>query len=166
LTRLPSQLAKYQTWANEIKEEYGSIVNFLLQKRLYWQPLPSDDPTATPKFATKNPTPFAERSDYRILVNDWPYGLEPGIKHICVWLKTPLPVDDIKGALTEEGFIMVNNFMKETFEKGLGLDGMDKVIWFKNYTATQSIRAVDHVHVLFRDVNGEVVDSVLEKPPF
>jgi len=166
LTRLPSQLVAYQKWSMQTKEEYGSTVNFLLQKRLYWQSIPSEDPDAPPRFVAKSATPFAERSDYRILINDWPYGLEPGIKHICVWLKTPLPVDNVKGALTAEGFAMVDDFVKETFEKGLGLEGMDKVIWFKNYFATQSIRVVDHVHILLRDVDNSLVDPILEKPPF
>jgi len=92
--------------------------------------------------------------------------LEPGIKHICVWLKSPLPVDFEKGALTPEGTKIVHDFVKKTFDRQLGVEGMDRVQWFKNYTATQSIRAVDHIHVLLRNVDWAKLDELLEKPPF
>ena len=140
------------------------MTNFLVQKRLYWEPLPSDDEDAPPKFAFENPVPFAARSDYRILLNDWPYGVTPDIKHICVWLKTPLPKDSVKGALTDEGTDMVNTFIKNKIEQPLGIEGQDKLQWFRNYTILQSIRSVDHVHVLLRGVDEELLDALLEKP--
>jgi hypothetical protein len=97
-------------------------------------------------------------------MNDWPYGLAPGIKHICVWLKVRLPVDDVMGDLTDEGRKMVDRFVQETFVQGLGVEGADQVIWFKNWTGLQSIRGVDHVHVLVRDVDEEKLEGILEKP--
>jgi Protein of unknown function (DUF3605) len=163
LTRLPSELAKYRVWCNKIKAEYGTVLTFLMQERLFWEPLPASDSGIAPTFAFKNPTPFADRSDYRIIVNDWPYGLVPGIKHICVWLKTPLPIDTTKGALTKEGTDMVNEFVRKTFEEPLGVVGKDKVVWFKNYWSTQSVRAIDHVHVLFRDIDDAELDPLIEK---
>lgn len=164
LTRLPSQLRAYQAWSAQIKEEYGSTTNFLLQKRLYWKLLPAEGDEAPFKFEIANDVPFAARSDYRILLNDWPYGLEPCITHICVWLKTPLPVDSIEGALTPEGTAMVDKFIDEKIIRPLGAVGQDKVQWFKNYTVLQSIRSIDHVHVLIRNIDLQVIDRLLEKP--
>jgi len=163
LTRLPSQLHAYLIWSAEIKAQYGSITAFLLKKRVQWDPLPSTSEASAPTFSYENPVPFADRSDYRILMNDWPYGLAPGIKHICVWLKVRLPVDDVMGDLTDEGRKMVDRFVQETFVRGLGV-GVDQVIWFKNWTGLQSIRGVDHVHVLVRDVDEEKLEGILEKP--
>jgi hypothetical protein len=164
LTRLPSQLRLYRVWSAGTKVEYGTITNFLLKKRLYWEAIPSDKADEPPRFVCEDPVPFKARSDYRILLNDWPYGLAPDIRHVCVWLKTPLPVDTEKGALTEEGRVMVNDFVGEHITKALGVEGQDKVAWFKNYTVLQSIRAVDHVHVLLRDVDEKRLDAILEKP--
>lgn len=126
----------------------------------------SPDSSSPPEFEYKSPIPFAERDDYRILINDWPYGLEPNLRHICVWLKTPLPVDNQLGALTAEGFEMVEKFVRETFDRPLGVEGDDKVVWFKNPTSIQSIRSVHHVHVLIRDVEFEAIQKIVEIPPF
>jgi len=147
-----------------MKAEYGNITNFLLQKRLYWKPLPSYDPSQPPSFSYKDPTPFVERSDYRILINNWPYGLAPGIKHICVWLKMRLPVVEETGDLTDHGEAMVNEFVERIFTQGLGLEGKDKVTWFKNWVGLQSVRGLEHIHVLVRDVDEVALDKILERP--
>jgi hypothetical protein len=166
LTRLPSQLRLYQQWSGEISKQYGSSTNFLIQERLYWKQIASGNPDEPLRFNYKSPVPFAERKDYRILINDWPYGLEKNIKHICVWLKNRLPADKTTGRITKEGFDLIQNFVQETFHKGLGVEGQDKVLWFRNYTILQSIRAIDHVHVLVQDVDDATLDAILEKPPF
>lgn len=80
---------------------------------------------------------------------------------MVIWLKTPLPSEPTKGALTEEGAAMIRRFVDERFVKGLGI-GAEKVQWFKNWTILQSVRAVDHVHVLLKDVTAEEVDRVVE----
>jgi len=159
LTRPPAAFKAYMEWSDQIKKKYGSIITFLLEKKLYWNQV------SPMKFHVKSEIPFAERSDYRILANDWPYGLESGIKHVCIWLKAPLPVDSVKGALTEEGTKLVDDFVKKTFDRALGVEGLDRVLWYKNFTSIQSIRAIDHVHVYIRDVDWDKLDSILEKPP-
>jgi hypothetical protein len=128
------------------------MTNFLLQERLRWTPLPSSDPSAGPTFTVQDPTPFASTNDFLVLPNDWPYGLAPGIKHICVWLKDRLPVDDIEGDLTKEGREMVQHFVDDRFVKPLG---SDRVLWFKNWAKLQSVRGVEHFHVLVKDVSAE-----------
>lgn len=150
LTRLPSDLRRYLAWSASTKEEYGNMTNFLLRKRLRWAALPSSDPSAGPTFAVENPTPFASTNDYLVLPNDWPYGLAPGIQHVCVWLKDRLPVDDVEGDLTKEGRKMVQHFVDERFVKVLGAD---RVLWFKNWARLQSVRGVEHFHVLVKGVS-------------
>jgi hypothetical protein len=161
LTRLPSQLRAYLAWTTKTKEEYGDMTSFLLQKRLYWEPKPSTDPSAPPSFYYKNPVPFAERDDVRILVNDWPYGLAPGIKHVCVWLKVRLPLRE-DGDLADNGKEMVQTFVDKTFVKGLGVEGQDRVQWFKNWAGLQSVQGIEHVHVLLRDVDENLLNSTVE----
>jgi hypothetical protein len=141
------------------------MTNFILQRRVCWDDY---DPTSLaagdPVFRYKSPIPFYEREDYRILVNDWPYGLAPGIVHICVWLKVRLPVDDVNGDLTPWGRKMVDVFVERTFVKALDVEGQDKVMWFKNWTGLQSVRGLEHVHVLVRDVKKELLHAVVERP--
>lgn len=151
-------------WNVEQKKAYGNITNFLLKNRLHWVPLPGSSETGAPTFTPKTGVPFADRSDYRILINDWPYGLEPGIKHVCVWLKVRLPVDDVDGDLTPEGKKMVVDFVGKTFVEGLGVQGQDRVLWFKNWARLQSVRGLEHIHVLLRAVDGQKLDGILEQP--
>lgn len=32
--------------------------------------------------------------DIKIIYNDWPYGIDKSIVHLCVWTKFPLDVDE------------------------------------------------------------------------
>ena len=32
--------------------------------------------------------------DVKIIYNDWPYGIDKSIVHLCVWTKFPLDVDE------------------------------------------------------------------------
>jgi hypothetical protein len=179
LKRLPSQLRLYISWCSDIKAQYGSVTNFILQQRVKWEPLPTSTTTvstsginsAAPKFAYANATPFADRSDYRVLLNDWPYGFEPGITHIVVWLKTPVPADPETGVITEEGARLIGGFVERYFVQPMrdaGALGMDedakaKVVWFKNWIKLQSVRAVEHVHVLVRGATRQLLDDWCDK---
>jgi Protein of unknown function (DUF3605) len=162
LTRTPSQLRAYQEWSSNTKAQYGSVTNFLLTQRLHWTPLSSSN-TDEFSFALANPDePLTNPQDYLVLKNDWPYGLEPGIFHIVVWTKHRLPVDwDDDGRLTPEGHKLVDDFVNQEFATKLSVQGQDKVIWFKNYGSTSSIRTVDHVHVLVTGVDESEVIKVM-----
>lgn len=113
-----------------------------------------------------NPIPFADPSDYKILRNDWPYGLAPGIVHLLVWLRTPVPVKENGGDLTEESRDLIEEFVKRVFVgrlEGEGIEGAERrVIWFKNWSALQSVRSLEHVHILARDVPGHILEEWTE----
>ncbi|KAK4190127.1 hypothetical protein QBC35DRAFT_491445 [Podospora australis] len=159
LKRKPSDLRRYIKWTTETKAEYGNITNFLLAHRL---------PKAwgEPPFQPVSEIAFADPSDYRVLKNDWPYGFAPGISHIVVWSRTPIATDDTVGDMTPESRKIVADFIQRYFVDRLGPDGKDKVIWFKNWVALQSVRAVDHVHVLVRDVDPAVIEEWTEEQPW
>ena len=99
------------------------------------------------------PTPFENPGDYKVLVNDWPYGMEKGIVHLIVWIKHRLPATAEKGDLTEEGRRMVDGFVGSRFKERLG---QENVLWFRNWTGLQSVRALEHVHVLVRGDRGSI----------
>jgi hypothetical protein len=152
LKRKPSDLRRYIKWTADTKARYGDITSYLLAHRL---------PSAwgKPPFTPASKVPFADPSDYRVLINDWPYGLAPGITHIVAWSRTPIPTDDVVGDLTPESRRLVEEFVKRYFVDRLGPGGAEKVMWFKNWVALQSVRTVDHVHVLVRDVGEEVIQE-------
>ena len=154
LKRWPSQLKAYLAWTAYVKAKFGSATQYLLQQRLLWTPL-SD--TGVFKFELKSETPFEDPADYKIIMNDWTYAVTPGIKHIVVWSKKPLPVDR-EGALTTEGRKLVKEFVHREFRQKVGEEKEgEKVQWFKNTTNLQSVRSLEHVHVLVRGADEEVL---------
>ncbi|KAL4861523.1 hypothetical protein BDV12DRAFT_64704 [Aspergillus spectabilis] len=156
LKRKPSDLIRYLQWTKETKAQYGTITNYICLRRLGWQ-LPTEIASdGLPPFT--NPTPFADPSDYKILRNDWPYGLAKGISHLVVWSRTPIPVQDADGVITQESHALIEGFVQRTFvdrlaeERDNFPDPKSHVLWFKNYTALQSVRGLEHVHILLREV--------------
>jgi hypothetical protein len=160
LKRWPSALKAYLAWTAHVKQKYGGVKEYLLSQRLFWDPL--DDETGALKLAVKSTVPFSHCDDYTILRNDWTYAFEPGVRHIVVWLKQRLPVD-AEGALNEEGREMVRAFVKREFRVKAGeQEEGSKVIWFKNTTNLQSVRSLEHVHVLVRDVDEGVLEEWIQ----
>lgn len=145
LKRKPSDLRRYIAWSASTNAQYGSMTNYLLAHRLpqWW---------GRPPFIPNSPVPFEDASDYCILVNDWPYGLGEGILHIVVWSRAPIETDQKTGDVTDLSRARIQDFVKQTFMDRLGDDGKDRVMWFKNWVALQSVRNLEHIHVLVRDV--------------
>ena len=160
LKRKPSDLIRYKDWTNETKAAYGSITNFVLQERLHWTPLPvsSAEPETGPLFITESDVAFSSENDYKILYNDWPYGMAPGITHLVVWSKTRIPVEGAEGHLTVESREIIDRFVRRVFMDRLK-GPEEKVLWFKNWTGLQSVRGVEHIHVLVRDVDQAILDE-------
>lgn len=143
-----------------MKEKYGSVMSYLLQQRLFWEPIHDD--SGALKFDVKHPTPFAHPDDHEILRNDWTYAFEPGIRHIVVWLKQRLPVDS-EGGLNDEGRRIVDEFVRREFRHKAGEEKTDsKIIWFKNTTNLQSVRSLEHFHVLVREVDNDVLEQWMQ----
>ncbi|RMJ29059.1 hypothetical protein PHISP_00002 [Aspergillus sp. HF37] len=183
LIRRPSDLKRYIAWTSVIKAEYGSITNYVCSQRLGWdQPSGNGNgngsangtgptiPTPTTTSSYKNPIPFADPEDYRILRNDWPYGMDPGISHLVIWLRTPVAATEDEGRMTDDSRELIQKFVDKTFVARLAEAGFEDpaahVLWFKNWTALQSVRTVEHVHVLVRDVPEKLLlEWTGEGPP-
>jgi hypothetical protein len=152
-------------WTADTKAEYGSITRYLIAHRLpkAW----GDSPPYVPVSAA----PFADPSDYRVLVNDWPYGLTPDIIHIVVWTRTLIPTDPNTDDMTAESRAGVAAFVKRYFADSLtdadddGGIGEDRVLWFKNWVQLQSVRALEHIHVLVRDASPALVQKWTKELP-
>lgn len=157
LKRWPSSLKAYLAWTAHVKQKYGSVMAYLLSQRLFWEPV--DDGSDALRFEVKSQVPFEDPADFQILRNDWGYAFEAGIRHVVVWVKQRLPVDE-EGALSEIGRKAVEEFVRREFREKTGeRDKGEKVIWFKNTTNLQSVRSLEHVHVLLRDVDEGVLEQ-------
>ncbi|CAG8983154.1 hypothetical protein HYALB_00010302 [Hymenoscyphus albidus] len=148
LTRKPSDLRRYTSWCRQVKKEYGGVSDYVMQHRLPW---------GSPPFTYLSSTPLAEPADYKILLNDWPYGFTDDITHIVVWSKTPIATEEVSGDVTPESRRVLSEFVKKTFVDRLGGDE-DRVLWFKNWVHLQSVRALEHFHVLVRHATKEELE--------
>jgi len=139
-------------WTAETKAQYGSMTNYLLVHRLpkTW---------GSPPFTPASSIPFEDESDYRVLINDWPYGLTPDITHIVVWSRTVIETDPGTGDMTPESRQIVASFVKRFFIDKLGPDGDTRVLWFKNWVALQSVRALEHIHIMAKDVSKSTLEE-------
>jgi len=96
-----------------------------------------------------------------ILLNDWPYGITPNITHLIVWSKIRLLDQKPEGYLTHSSTALVQDFVQRIFIDRLAAKGVkntyDKILWFRNWTGLQSVRGLEHVHILVRDVPKDVL---------
>ncbi|PHH82359.1 hypothetical protein CDD82_6261 [Ophiocordyceps australis] len=152
LKRKPSDLRRYMKWTADTKAEYGTMTAYIVANLLpkSW---------GQPPFTPESDIPFANASDYKILLNDWPYGMEPDIKHLVVWTRTLIPTDPATGDMTLQSRAVVADFVKRKFADTLGPGGEDQVLWFKNWVALQSVRTLEHIHVLVRRVDDEMIQG-------
>lgn len=135
------------------------MTNFVCRERLHWEILPFSTEESGPTFACRDERPFASKDDFKILLNDWPYGISANITHVVVWLKTRIPVRQPEGFLTPESSKLIQDFVQKTFIDRLTRYGSadDRVQWFKNWVSLQSVRGLDHFHVLVRDMPKEML---------
>ncbi|ODQ53643.1 hypothetical protein SAICODRAFT_222705 [Saitoella complicata NRRL Y-17804] len=139
LRRLPGDLVKYLRWKKTLPPlGYTDIEKYIVAERLKWDnpPVPKSDKV------------FEYPEDWKILPNDFPYGVEPGIVHLVVWTKQR--IDEASGRgddLSPEGRAAVNEFCAETFPDMPA----ERLMWFKNWGPLRSVAGVEHFHVLLRD---------------
>lgn len=136
----------------DFQRKYGGVLNYIIRERLKWH---TEDGVIVPACETFLGSPH----DVKILPNDFPYGLDDGIKHLVVWSKAKIPQDST-GRITSEGAAMIEKYVAETFVKGLNMSA-DNVLWFKNYAALQSVRELEHFHVLLRDPSEEDLSRLI-----
>ncbi|KAF2666401.1 hypothetical protein BT63DRAFT_458762 [Microthyrium microscopicum] len=128
--RRPTVLRRYCKYMYDKWEQYGSYTAPLMAQ-LGWESL---------KPISKHP--FLCPSDYKIAVNDFPYGFGPEFCHLTVWSKSPLPNDE-SGFMKYSTEDLVDEFVKRTFAKHRG-----RRIWWANPQQRRSVEAIDHFHVL------------------
>lgn len=81
--------------------------------------------------------------------------------HIVCWTKAPIATqpDSIPaGDLTPESREIIDSYINRTFKQHLG---KENVLWFKNWASIQSVRSVEHIHVLVRGASEEFLKSVI-----
>lgn len=148
--RVPTDLRRYLEFKSAIEEKYGSVLQFVQQERLKWHTLePSGD------------APFCNPADYKILWNDWPYGIDMDITHLVVWTKFFFEVDPVTDDIVPSVRSSIEAFVCSKFcnPEDSGVD-RDQVIWFKNWSSLRSVGAIEHFHVMLYRARRDFVDKL------
>ncbi|KAF7718395.1 Uncharacterized protein PECH_008390 [Penicillium ucsense] len=148
--RVPSELRKYLQYIFRIKLQYGSVMRFVVMERLRWGIGALEDLQPSGR-------PFECAEDIRILYNDWPYGVDPGIIHLVVWTKFELSEDPATGDLTNEAREAIEQYVQATFCSRLA---PEQVIWFRNWKSLKSVHAVEHFHVMLHRPDMDFVREI------
>ena len=97
-------------------------MTFILKERLHWREEDLD-------VKVEKGRGFERAEDWKILCNDWPYGLDERIVHLVVWTKFEL-ADDEKGMLSVGAREMIESFVKEKFINFMGEENVSFVSSF------------------------------------
>jgi hypothetical protein len=117
--RVPSDLRRYLGYTWKLKQDHGSVMNFVLNERLHWEaPI------------TPRGEPFEHEEDIKILWNDWPYGLDERIVHLVIWTKFDLKEDPVTLDLTDNARTEIDNYVGKTFGS-ISKDNVSRVALFR-----------------------------------
>ncbi|KAI0160306.1 hypothetical protein GGR57DRAFT_415435 [Xylariaceae sp. FL1272] len=144
--RVPSQLRRYLEYNWKLKQDYGSVMNFVLTQRLHWS-IPMESRGG----------PFEYEEDVKILWNDWPYGIDHSIVHLVVWTKFDLEEDPVTLDLTDKARADIEAYIQTKFGSRVP---SDHLIWFKNWRSLKSVQAVEHFHVMLFDPDPRFIEEV------
>lgn len=150
LRRSPQDLRNYILWYSGVERQYGSIVEFVRQERLKWEwPIVATDAAL-----------FNHPDDFKIIRNDWPYGLAEGITHLVIWSKVSIAIDPDTSLPTAEATATIVSFLRRNFDKAFGSDFRNNVLWFKQKAEWQSVKSLDHIHVMLRGFAESEIDAL------
>jgi hypothetical protein len=108
--RSPSELRRYRQYIYQLEQNYGSVMDFIINHRLEWQSLTPSGP------------PFSSPDDMKVLYNDWPYGIDPRIVHLVVWVKFDIEDDSTTGYLTPEANDQIQDYVDKMFASQMDPD--------------------------------------------
>lgn len=169
LGRSKEQLQAYRNFKKEMAQKNISITTNLMINEMHW--LPKDtDPHLSSDEAVKlikynDPRPFANPGDVFIALNKFPYYIKEKTIHLLVWVKFPMlpdPKSEI-GDIDDHTKAIIEKYIHKTFVQNLGIR-RDHLVWWKNYTRIQSIKAIPHIHVLINlenDTNGSLEKKLM-----
>ncbi|KAL9620340.1 MAG: hypothetical protein Q9160_005139 [Pyrenula sp. 1 TL-2023] len=146
--RIPSELRRYFQFVHRLKIDYGSIFEFMVAERLKWT-----------QWTPKSSIPFKDLADYKILYNDWPYGIDKDIVHLVVWTKFNIPEDPRTGQVEDSERARIDYFVYHTFCEPVEFS-QENVRWFKNPSRLKSVHSIEHFHVMLYKPDEKLIRTV------
>lgn len=114
--RVPTELRRYIAYGRKLARDHGSVMNFVLAHRLGW----------TAPVVPADSRPFACPDDFKILCNDWPYGLDERIVHLVVWTKFELEEEPGARDVKDGTRAVIDAFVDRVFSPHLPKDHVSR----------------------------------------
>lgn len=111
------------------------------------------------QWAPKSSIPFQDSADYKILYNDWPYGIDKDIIHLVVWTKFKILEDPRTGQVEDSERARIESFVYRTFCEPVGFP-QERVRWFKNPSRLKSVHSIEHFHAMLYKPNEKLIRTV------
>lgn len=157
---------KYHDFKKHLKDHGITVFRHILANTIQWVREEDvkglrDDEIAV---AASGKPIFTEASDLKIVRNDFPYYFEDDVVHLCVWSKTRIESDNSPmGDLTPRARATIEKYVQRTFVEKLGLS-RDNLVWFRNWSALQSVKEISHVHVVVKGITEAQLGEILWGP--
>ncbi|GMM36588.1 Htc1 protein [Saccharomycopsis crataegensis] len=171
--RSPTEAKKYKEFRDSFKSSSSttSLYKRLVCQQLQWAPLSIiNDPNIADtdiEISSASKTLFYAASDIKILKNDFPYHFEKAVTHLLVWTKVPIPSDPQSkdGDISPATRRVINKYISKTFMSSNEGSRMrvesGNIMWFRNWSALQSVKQISHIHVLIHGASDEDIERVV-----
>lgn len=110
--RYPTELRRYREFVWNVQRQWGSVMAYLLSERIGWAATTIQSSSSSN--GCRSGELFSCADDYKILYNDWPYGIDRRVVHLVVWTKFDLADDEATEAEIER-------FVERTFCSASGV---------------------------------------------
>lgn len=171
--RNAEQTSIYHALKTKLQEQHSTVFKHVLNTQLGWydpklngnksiQELQDTEIVVSVANEADQQRPvYSDDSQIKILLNDFPYDIASEITHFVVWYRGTVPVTDDKGDISDETRNQMYQYVRRTFVEG-GQIPETEVLWFRNWLAIQSIKGINHIHVLVRGLTETQVSDILE----
>lgn len=158
---------KYLAFKKHLRMQGTTVFRYLLTHTLKWR-LEEEvkDLKDSEITVTESGSPlFSNASDLKVVMNDFPYYFRDDVAHLCVWTKRPILADpeSPRGDISAETRALIERYVRKTFVEALGIP-RDRLVWFRNWDAIQSVREISHIHVVVKGMTQEQLSAVLGGP--
>lgn len=164
--------ANYFELKRKLKAAHSSVFKYLLVSQLDWfDPAVHGGSTiadvAEEDIVVKaaGPRLFGNGDDLKVLPNHFPYYFEKNVTHLCIWTKMKIPSDpnSALGDICPIASKTIDRYIRQTFQDQYGIPASD-ILWFRNWEALQSVKAMSHIHVIVRNLDPRHLEELLYSP--
>jgi hypothetical protein len=145
---------KYKQFKDGLKARGIDKTALLLGHELNWAKLDAEGKIVETYMEPKSTKLLNSPDDILIVPNKFPYNFDPRVSHLLVWTKVSIESDpeSPQGDISMYTRQLIERYIDKTFVQWLGIP-RGRILWFRNWSALQSVENISHIHVLIYDMD-------------